>query len=93
MPDADRNLNAVHKKFSVTAILMGWFLTIAIFIWNVSSTNTNYIYRLDRIEKEIITIDERLDIGDAFRMQINTDIAQIKTDLLWIRKTLEHTSK
>ena len=89
MSDAER-MNYVQRKVSVTAILIGWFLTIAVFIWNVSSTNTNYLYRIEELEKDIISIDKRLDAGEAFTMQINTDLAQIKTDLIWIRKTLEN---
>lgn len=89
MSDAER-MNYVQRKVSVTAILIGWFFTIAVFIWNVSSTNTNYLYRIEELEKDIISIDKRLDAGEAFTMQINTDLAQIKTDLIWIRKTLEN---
>ena len=89
MYDAER-MNYVQRKVSVTAILIGWFFTIAVFIWNVSSTNTNYLYRIEELEKDIISIDKRLDAGEAFTMQINTDLAQIKTDLIWIRKTLEN---
>lgn len=89
MSDAER-MTYVQRKVSVTAILIGWFFTIAVFIWNVSSTNTNYLYRIEELEKDIISIDKRLDAGEAFTMQINTDLAQIKTDLIWIRKTLEN---
>ena len=91
-PDAER-MNFVHRKVSVNAILIGWFVTIGVFVWNISSTNSNYLYRLERIENELVEMDERLDISETFRIQINTDIAQIKTDLLWIRKTLENPNR
>ena len=73
----------------VAAILIGWALTLAGFIWTSASKDASYSHRLDRIENELINLDERLDVAESFRVEIRTDLAQIKTDLLWIRRELE----
>mgnify|MGYP001174350528 FL=1 len=73
----------------IVAILVGWFLTIGNFVWAAASKDTQYIYRLDTIEEELEDLDSRLDTAEAFRLDIRADLAEIKTDLLWIRKELE----
>ena len=73
----------------IVAILVGWCLTLGGFIWTTATTNAGYNYKIERIEKELIVLDERLDLAETFRMEIRTDLAQIKTDLIWIRKDLE----
>tara|TARA_R100000951_G_scaffold104562_1_gene97778 strand:- start:166 stop:438 length:273 start_codon:yes stop_codon:yes gene_type:complete len=71
------------------AILVTWSITVGGFIWSTATTNAEYNYKIERIEKELIVLDERLDLAETFRMEIRTDLAQIKTDLIWIRKDLE----
>ena len=85
--------DALQKKFSMTAIIVGWFVTIAAFIYNFATTNANYSHRIESIEAELINLDSRLDTSEAFRIQLASDLAEIKTDLLWIRRSIEEQGK
>ena len=85
--------DALQKKFSMTAIIVGWFLTIAAFIYSFASTNANYSHRIESIEAELLSLDQRLDTSEAFRIQLASDLAEIKTDLLWIRRSIEEQGK
>lgn len=85
---SDEDKKSMYKKVGVTAIV-GWIISFLGMIWTVSSTNTNYSMRLDNIEKDISSLDTRLDVSEAYRLQISSDLAEIKTDLIWIRKALE----
>tara|TARA_Y100000114_G_scaffold41046_1_gene36553 strand:+ start:3562 stop:3831 length:270 start_codon:yes stop_codon:yes gene_type:complete len=85
--------DALQKKFSMTAIIVGWFVTIAAFIYNFATTNANYAHRIEAIESELLNLDQRLDTSEAFRIQLASDLAEIKTDLLWIRRSIEEQGK
>jgi hypothetical protein len=85
--------DALQKKFSMTAIIVGWFVTIAAFIYNFATTNANYAHRIEAIESELLNLDSRLDTSEAFRIQLASDLAEIKTDLLWIRRSMEEQGK
>ena len=85
--------DALQKKFSMTAIIVGWFVTIAAFIYNFATTNANYAHRIDAIEAELLSLDSRLDTSEAFRIQLASDLAEIKTDLVWIRRSIEEQGK
>tara|TARA_Y100001973_G_C5088528_1_gene276193 strand:+ start:293 stop:565 length:273 start_codon:yes stop_codon:yes gene_type:complete len=74
---------------SFIAIIAGWVLTLGSLIWTTASTNANYSMRIEKIESEVIDIEDRLDDTESYRMQLASDLAEIKTDLLWIRKELE----
>jgi len=82
--------NKVKWSTSLMAIAVGWAITVASFIWAIASKDTDYSSRISRIELELIDLDERLDIAESFRMEIRTALAQIQTDLIWIRKELEN---
>jgi len=71
------------------SILIGWFTTIVGLVWTASSKDTQYDFRLTTIERELVNLDERMDAAESFRMEIRSDLAEIKTDLVWIRKELE----
>ncbi len=85
--------DALQKKFSMIAIMVGWFVTIAAFIYNFATTNANYAHRIEAIESELLNLDSRLDTSEAFRIQLASDLAEIKTDLLWIRRSMEEQGK
>ena len=74
---------------SFIAILAGWALTLGSLIWTTASTNANYSIRIEKIEGEVVDLEDRLDDTESYRMQLASDLAEIKTDLLWIRKELE----
>jgi|TARA_B100000073_G_scaffold319664_1_gene298772 hypothetical protein len=95
MPEREENqktgtrIHDFRNSLTVFAILLGWFFTIVGLVWTVSSKDTQYDFRITTIERELISLDERLDTAENFRMEIRADLAEIKTDLLWIRKELE----
>ena len=78
-------------QLAIAAILVGWFLTIGNIIWVTASKDTQYTFRLDSIEVELEDLDARLDSAEIFRLEIMANLAEIKTDLLWIRKELERS--
>tara|TARA_B100001094_G_C18048931_1_gene728993 strand:+ start:113 stop:388 length:276 start_codon:yes stop_codon:yes gene_type:complete len=89
----DRSKDALHKKFGMAAILVGWFVTIAAFVYNFATTNANYAHRIATIEQELLNLDSRMDVSEAFRIELAADLAEIKTDLLWIRRTMEEQGR
>ena len=64
-----------------TGIIIGWALTLLILVWQVA------------VKKELLSVDKRLDITETFKLEISSDLAEIKTDLLWIRQQLQENSK
>ena len=85
---ATKNIN-----ISMIAILVGWGLTIAAIVWQAAVKDATYTSRLDFIESELTSVDERLDTAEEFRLNISSDLAEIKTDLLWIRKQLQENAQ
>ena len=85
----DIKKNDIRTSFAVVSILIGWFTTIVGLVWTASSKDTQYDFRLTTIERELVNLDERMDAAELFRMEIRSDLAEIKTDLVWIRKELE----
>lgn len=81
--------DTAKQRLSTYAIAIGWLMTLIAFIYNVATVNANYSFRLDSIERELGSLDKRLDTSEAFRVDLSTDLAEIRTDLLWIRKALE----
>jgi len=79
----------LRNTITILAILVGWFSTIIGVVWTASSKDTQYEFRLNTIERELVNLDERMDAAESFRMEIRSDLAEIKTDLVWIRKELE----
>lgn len=77
-------------NWSVIGMLVAWALTLGTFVWNTAVKDENYSTRLSAIEKELEDLDQRLDTAELFRMEISSDLAMIKTDLLWIRRKLEN---
>ena len=71
-------------------MLVAWTLTLATFIWNTAVKDANVDSRLKQIENDIVDLDARLDIAESFRMEIRADLAEIKTDLIWIRRHLDN---
>lgn len=89
MPQGNEKENKAKHTMNFVAILVAWSLTVGGFIWSTASKDAEYSYKIGQIEKELISLDERLDIAESFRIEIRTDLAQIKTDLLWIRRELQ----
>lgn len=75
---------------SVVNVLVGWLVTFGSVMWYLGQKTTTYDLNINSLQKEVTQLDERLDTSEAFRASILTDLAEIKTDLVWIRRTLEH---
>ena len=88
----ENKMTKSKNNFNTLAILIGWGLTIAAIIWQVAIKDATYTSRLDFIEAELTNLDERLDTAEEFRLNISSDLAEIKTDLLWIRKQLQENA-
>jgi len=76
-------------NWSVVGMLVAWGLTLATFIWNAGVNQSQTETRLKSLEEEIKDLDSRLDTAEAFRMEIRSDLAEIKTDLIWIRRQMD----
>ena len=76
-------------KISVLTAILGWVITFGSAIAYVTAHDATTLARLEFIEKDIISLDGRLDTSESFRVTLATDLAEIKTDLLWIRRTLQ----
>jgi 3-dehydroquinate dehydratase len=85
-------MTKIKNNYSTLAILIGWGLTIVTIIWQVAIKDATYTSRLNFIEAELTNVDERLDTAEEFRLNISSDLAEIKTDLLWIRKQLQENA-
>jgi|TARA_R100000008_G_C3519003_1_gene132937 septal ring factor EnvC (AmiA/AmiB activator) len=82
----------LKNNFAFIATLIGWGFTLAVILWQVAVKDANYSLRLSTIENEITKLDIRLDTAEEFRITLASDLAEIKTDLLWIRKELQETA-
>ena len=74
------NKDKIKSSVTVIAILIGWILTFGGLLWNFSGTQANTELRIQRLEDEVIVV-------------LMTELAEIKTDLLWIRRSLEHDDR
>jgi hypothetical protein len=45
-------------------------------------------YRIQSLEEKNTALEERMKDADALRTTIQTQLAEIKTDLIWIRNEL-----
>jgi hypothetical protein len=73
-------------RISVITSVLGWVITFGTAVAYVSNYSATSFARLDFIEKEISSLDARLDASESFRVTI-------ATDLLWIRRALQDTSR
>ena len=73
---------------SFVATIVGWALTISIFIWNFSANHAEMEYRISSLEEKNSMLEQRMKDADALRTTIQTQLAEIKTDLIRIRNEL-----
>jgi len=76
------------RNFSTIAIIVGWGLTILTVIWQVAMKDATYSIRIDQIEEEVETLNTRVRTTDDFRLTISSQLAEIRTDLTWIKQKL-----
>ena len=80
-------------RISVITSVLGWVITFGTAVAYVSNNSATTLARLDFIEKDLLSLDDRLDTSESFRVTIATDLAEIKTDLLWIRRALQDSGQ
>jgi len=73
---------------SFIATIVGWALTLSVFIWNFSAKSAAMEYRIQSLEEKNGMLEQRMKDADALRTTIQTQLAEIKTDLIWIRNEL-----
>ena len=73
---------------SFVATIVGWALTLSVFIWNFSAKSAAMEYRIQSLEEKNGMLEQRMKDADALRTTIQTQLAEIKTDLIWIRNEL-----
>jgi len=73
---------------SFIATIVGWALTLSVFIWNFSAKSAEMDYRIQSLEEKNTMLEQRMKDADALRTTIQTQLAEIKTDLIWIRNEL-----
>ena len=81
--------NESKKPLGTIAIFVGWGLTILAVIWQVAMKDAGYSHRLDQVEEEIVEVSVRLNDTEQFRVLIVEQLAEIKTDLSWIKQRLD----
>lgn len=80
----------IKSNAAILAVLVGWILTFGGLLWNFSKKEADTQFRLSYLENEVVHLDERLDSSEEFRVSLMADLAEIKTDLLWIRRSMEN---
>ena len=73
---------------SFIATIVGWALTLSVFIWNFSAKSAAMEFRIQSLEEKNGMLEQRMKDADALRTTIQTQLAEIKTDLIWIRNEL-----
>lgn len=71
------------------AVLTGWIITIGAWIWNTSEVKSNFEYRIQGLEDETKRLEDQMTSLNTSNSLIMTELAEIRTDLIWIRRTLE----
>ena len=70
------------------ATVVGGALTLVIFVWNFSAQSAEFDFRIQNLEEKNEMLEQRMKDADQLRTTIQTQLAEIKTDLIWIRNEL-----
>ena len=81
------------SNLAVVSTFVGWVITLIALVWQVAVKDAQYSLRLESLESEVVDLDSRLDTVDAFQLTLVSDLAEIKTDLVWIRQQLSNMAK
>ena len=73
---------------SAIATIVGWALTLVVFVWNFSAQSAEFDFRIQNLEEKNNMLEQRMKDADQLRTTIQTQLAEIKTDLIWIRNEL-----
>ncbi|HCT52386.1 MAG TPA: hypothetical protein DF712_07995 [Balneola sp.] len=79
------------KKYSLgtLAILAGWAVTILTVFWQIAMKDATYASSIEELEKDVDNISMRVNTTEDFRITIVEQLAEIKTDLTWIKDRLD----
>ena len=80
---------STFKQQPPLAVITGWIITIAAWIWNTSEVKSNFEYRIQSLEDETKRLEDQMSSLSTSNSLIMTELAEIRTDLIWIRRTLE----
>ena len=89
MPTAKTKIQE-HKPL-IIGLSTTWVLTILGFVWTASSLNTSYNNRITNLEEDLKDAVQRIQETETAQTRILTDLAEIKTDIAWIRRQLERS--
>ena len=64
------------------------FDSLVIFVWNFSAQSAEFDFRIQNLEEKNEMLEQRMKDADQLRTTIQTQLAEIKTDLIWIRNEL-----
>jgi len=81
------------KNLSMIAIIVGWGITILAVFWQVAMKDAGYSHRLNEVEEEIEDLNSRVRATEDFRLIISEQLAEIKTDLIWIKERLNEINR
>ena len=87
-------INKSNGKLNATgmSVIVAWVITAITLVWQIAVKDSQYTLEIENIKDELTTIDKRLNQNEAFKLEISSDLAEIKTDLLWIRQQLMQNS-
>ena len=80
--------NSSFKGTNV-ATLVGWALTLIALVWQVAVKDATYSLEIESLKDDVVSLEERVSTSEEFRMLLQSDLAGIKTDLVWIRRQLQ----
>jgi len=78
---------AAHHPNTVDAIRENW--KIIILVLAIVSTSAVALYRVDQVEAQVARHETQMDIYDTTFTGLQVTLEGVKTDLAWIRVTLE----
>ena len=71
------------------ATLVGWALTLLALVWQVAVKDATYSLEIETLKGDIRELEARVGVAEEFRVELQSNLAEIKTDLVWIRQQLQ----
>ena len=83
------------KKTPLTTIgmMVGWAVTILAMVWQLAMKDAAYANSIQILEEEVEEVIVRVDDTEAFRLTIVDQLSEIKTDLRWIKQSLDQLNE
>jgi len=74
---------------TTAATLVGWALTLLALVWQVAVKDATYSLEIESLKDDVIALEQRVGVAEEFRVELQSNLAEIKTDLVWIRQQLQ----